>query len=65
MKTVLEKLLTPQDVSKHLGVSVETLNTWRATNRYDLPYIKVGRLVRYRSEDVNNFITSRMQTISA
>ena len=53
-------LLTPKDVSEILGVSVETLNVWRATNRYPLPYVKAGRLVRYRMTDVNQFIESRL-----
>ncbi len=62
MNNKLEKLLSPEDVSNSLGVSVETLNTWRATNRYNLPYIKVGRLVRYRINDVQEFLNSRLCT---
>jgi len=62
MINILDKLLTPIEVSKHLGISVETLNTWRATNRYNLPYVKVGRLVRYRIEDIQTFLNSRIQT---
>jgi len=57
MKTTL---LTPKAVSHILGVTVGTLAVWRATNRYDLPYVKFGRLVRYREEDVEAFITSRI-----
>ncbi|MDP7142707.1 MAG: helix-turn-helix domain-containing protein [Alphaproteobacteria bacterium] len=45
-------LLTTQQVSKILGVSVGTLAVWRTTKRYNLPYVKSGRLVRYREEDV-------------
>lgn len=58
-----QNLLTPIEVSKILGVSVETLNVWRATNRYQLPYVKAGRLVRYRLIDVNEFIESRLRGI--
>jgi len=54
------RLLTPRQVSRILGVSVETLNVWRATKRYNLPYVKTGRLVRYRAKDVEAFIKSRM-----
>lgn len=57
----LSKLLTPQEVSEILGVSIETLNIWRTTKRYPLPYVKSGRLVRYREEDVETFITNRLQ----
>jgi len=60
MKT--DQLLTPTQVAKHLGISIETLNVWRATNRYPLAYVKVGRLVRYRESDVQSFIESRLKT---
>lgn len=55
-----KKLMTPKQVSACLGVGVETLNAWRALRRYDLPYVKVGRLVRYREEDVMQFIESNV-----
>lgn len=53
-------LLTKEDVSEILGVSTGTLAVWRTTKRYNLPYVKSGRLVRYREEDVEAFITSRL-----
>lgn len=58
-----EKLLTPQEVSSILTIDVETLNKWRHHKRYNLPYIKAGRLIRYRPEDLNTFITSRRQEV--
>lgn len=54
-------LLTKEDVSKILGVSTGTLAVWRTTKRYNLPYVKTGRLIRYRREDVQAFIESRLQ----
>lgn len=57
----MEKLLTPPEVSEILGVTVETLALWRHHKRYDLPYVKSGRLVRYREQDVTHFIESRIQ----
>ncbi len=55
------KLLKPTEVAEILGVSVETLNVWRTTKRYPLPYVKSGRLIRYRMSDVEAFIESRLQ----
>ena len=55
----ITKLLTPLDVAEILGVSPGTLSVWRSTKRYDLPYIKSGRLVRYRQADVEHFIATR------
>lgn len=56
-----QQLLTKDDVSRILGVTVGTLAVWRTTNRYNLPYVKSGRLIRYREEDVQAFIISRLQ----
>ena len=53
------KLLRPDEVSEILQVDVETLNTWRCNKRYQLPYIKVGRCVRYKATDVYAFIQER------
>jgi excisionase family DNA binding protein len=54
------QLLTPQQASEVLQVSPETLNVWRATRRYKLPYVKVGRSVRYRLSDLEAFIQERL-----
>lgn len=59
-QSVPDKLLTPHQVARILGVGVETLNVWRATKRYNLPYVKTGRLVRYRASDLDAFIKSRV-----
>jgi len=59
-KTIKPILMTPAEVAEYLGVSCETLNVWRCTKRYNLPYIKAGRLVRYREEDVETFVASRV-----
>lgn len=50
------KLLTPDQVADLLGVTPHTLAVWRCQRRYDLPYAKVGRAVRYRASDVADFI---------
>ena len=55
----IEKLLTPTQVAEILGVGVETLNHWRHTKRYALNFVRIGRCVRYRQTDVENFIKTR------
>ncbi|HZP14694.1 MAG TPA: helix-turn-helix domain-containing protein [Nocardioides sp.] len=46
-----EQLLTPDDLSEHLGVPASTLANWRYLHRGPV-YVRVGRHVRYRVEDV-------------
>jgi hypothetical protein len=48
-----------------LGVKTSTLSVWRSTGRYDLPFAKVGRLVRYRLVDLAKFIDSRTASHTA
>jgi len=52
-------LLTAQQTAELLGVNAGTLAVWRCTRRYDLPYVKCGRSVRYRLADIEAFIESR------
>lgn len=42
-----------------LGVKATTLAVWRSTGRYNLPYLKVGRLVKYRVSDLAEFLVRR------
>ena len=53
------KLLTEAEAADYLSVEPQTLCAWRCTRRYNLPFIKVGRLVRYRPEDVEAFLNER------
>ena len=53
------KLLTEAEAADYLSVEPQTLCAWRCTRRYNLPFIKVGRLVRYREEDIEAFLEER------
>lgn len=55
----LPELLTQEQVAHRLGVKPATLQIWRVTGRYNLPFVKCGRLVRYREDDVRAFIDRR------
>jgi len=55
----MSKLLTPQEAAAFLGLSVATLNTWRCTKRYNLPFVKIGGSVRYMEADLQKFVERR------
>ena len=59
------QLLDNAQAAEFLGVSPTTLTTWRCTQRYDLPYVKVGGLVRYQEADLLAFIESRKVRVTA
>lgn len=61
MKTIFshnqpEMLLSRKDAAEYLGLKESTLAIWKCTKRYDLPYVKIGRNIRYRLSDLQSFI---------
>lgn len=54
----LSQLLDEKSVAKILGLSIQTLRNDRAARRR-IPYVKIGKAVRYRPEDIAAFIESR------
>lgn len=54
------ELFTRRQAAAYLGVAEQTLAVWKCLGRYHLPCVKIGRLVRYRKSDLDNFITKHM-----
>ncbi len=58
-------LLDEKQAATLLQVTPGTLSVWRSTGRYQIPFIKVGRLVRYRQTDLINWLESRLRNSGA
>jgi excisionase family DNA binding protein len=58
-------LLSEKEAAQHLDVSEGTLSVWRSTGRYNLPFIKVGRKVRYRQADLTEWLEARTRSSGA
>lgn len=56
-----EKLLTVEDLADYLGVPVATIYAWRY-RRQGPPGFRVGRHVRYRRADIEEWISNRIKT---
>lgn len=52
-------LLSEASAAAVLGVNPGTLAVWRCTGRYNLPFIKIGRKVRYRRADLDAWLITR------
>lgn len=50
------ELLSRREAGAYLGVSEQTLAIWKCTGRYNLPYLKIGRLVKYKVADLDAFL---------
>ena len=59
------ELLTTQQASEFLGIPAQTLVNWRFNQRYALPYVKFGKLVRYKKSDLVEFISQHTISLAA
>ena len=50
----MNKLLSPQELSAALNISIEPVYAWTSQKR--IPYIKMGRLVRFNADEVNKWL---------
>jgi len=48
--TNMEKLLSPEELGELLNVSIHTIYQW--TSKRHIPYIKVGKLVRFDTHEI-------------
>lgn len=53
------RLLRPHELGELLGVPVGTLANWRSA-RTGPPFVKVGRHVRHRTRDVDEWVAARV-----
>ena len=54
----MEELLTSEQAAKILGVKSQSLAVWRLHGE-NLPFVKVGRLVRYRRCDIEKWLEAQ------
>ena len=56
-----DRLLTQTEAAAYLSVKESTLESWRSpARRQPLPFLKLGRLVRYRKADLDAFISAQL-----
>ena len=58
-------LLDEKAAAQFLDNSPGTLSVWRSTGRYNLPFIKIGRNVRYRRADLIAWLEKRTRETGA
>lgn len=59
-----DALITEKDLSRWLNRSLGSIRRDRLVRR-GVPYIRVGRLVRYRREDVLAYLTANIEQTDA
>lgn len=56
MENARQDLINQKEAANILGVSCKTLEGWRYKRDYRLPFIKVGRLVKYSKKDIEKYL---------
>ena len=59
------ELLSADQAAATIDVTSGTLSVWRSTGRYGIPFIKIGRKVRYRKSDLLAWLESRTRASGA
>ena len=59
----MNDLLRPEEVVNLTGLSLETLAQWRSQKRC-IPYLKIGRAVRYDAPDVQAYLEGCRVSVS-
>jgi excisionase family DNA binding protein len=59
MSATRDPLFPRVEAAEYIGVAPQTLAIWAMTGRYSLPYIRVGRLCKYRKSDLDKWLASR------
>jgi excisionase family DNA binding protein len=52
--------LTNKQAAEYLGITAGTLHVWRCERRYPIPFLRIGSKIRYRLEDLDAFLLSRL-----
>jgi len=57
--------MTNGEAADYLGISPNTLNSWRSRKSYAITYYKVGSKVYYAQSDLDQFLLSRRISIKS
>ena len=55
------RLLTEKEVEAEYGINHRTLQAWRVRRSDGIPWVSLGRAVRYRVKDVEAWLESKIR----
>ena len=59
-----DRMMTRREAAAYLGLRPATLEAWASRGSVNLPFSKLGRLVRYRKRDLDGFIEANRSTVT-
>jgi excisionase family DNA binding protein len=58
-----QNLMPAEQAAKYLGVTTRTLANWRSMGYPNVPYVKVGRCIRYSPTDLDTYIAKHSHNV--
>lgn len=55
-ETLNDRLLSTNEAAELLGLPPQTLVSWRCTRTVRIPFVRIGRAVRYKRSAIETFI---------
>lgn len=56
----MTQLLSPTETARRLGITYGGLAIWRCKKKKALPFVRIGRKIFYREQDIEKFITDNL-----
>jgi excisionase family DNA binding protein len=56
------RLLTPAEAAAFLGTTEGTLAVWRHSGKHRIPFVRSGRVIRYRLADLERWAAAHVVT---
>ena len=58
-----QNLMSAEEAAEYLNVTTRTLANWRCLGYPSLPYIKLGRCIKYRQSDLDIYIAKHSHNV--
>lgn len=62
--TIKRKLWTRTQAAEFLQIKPQTLSVWAMSGRYNVPFVRVGRAVRYDPAALEKWIAKRTTVVT-
>lgn len=57
-----DEIIDAHEAARRIGTTAACLNTWRCTGRIKIPFIRIGRSIRYRASSIQEFLQKHTVT---
>lgn len=56
-------MMDRKEAAKYIGIAPGTLANWDSTGRFNIPKYRIGRLIRYKIEDLDTWLEEQREEV--